>query len=202
MDHTREDSINFFMKYMKEAEGDTPPDVAAASTGDDNAPPDMPEDPGDAGPPDIEDDIGGDVGMDDGAPPELDDGFGDDEGFGGDDMGDEGQEENPDLGLDEKVSAIMNQQLYQRYLNLLSSISNQLTMMKNNNDILYTLSNKSVETESDIKKLDENIRLYLKYNFSNENYSKNLLFFNKCLNLFKLLNDSFDQSIRKGIKEL
>ena len=40
-----------------------------------------------------------------------------------------------------------------------------------------------------VKRLDENIRLYLKNSFINENYSKNLLFFNKCLNLLKLLND-------------
>lgn len=200
-------SISFFTKYLTEAPDDTPPDVAAAAQ-EDSGTPDVPTDGEntDAGPPDIPDDVGEEP-VDDG-PPDLNDDFGSEDGFGGDEEGTEDQDgdssesNDPTLGLDDKVSAIMNQQLYQRFLNLIGAIANQLTMIKNNNDILYTLSEDSLDTETSLKKLDENIRLYLKYNFLNENYSKNLLFFNKCLNLLKLLNDSFDASIRKGIKEL
>lgn len=201
-------SIDYFSKYLTEAPDETPPDVAAAAQ-EDSGTPDVPDNGAevDAGPPDISDDIGSEETTDDG-PPDLNDDFGG-EDFGGDEgtETEEGSEDGSDdsktnLGLDDKVSAIMNQQLYQRFLNLIGTIANQLTMMKNNNDILYTLSEDSLETESSLKKLDENIRLYLKYTFVNENYSKNLLFFNKCLNLLKLLNDSFDDSIRKGIKEL
>jgi len=122
-------------------------------------------------------------------------------------MPEEGAEENPDdklknLGLDEKISAIMNMNLYQRYLSLLNTIGGQLTMIKNNSDILHTLSADSLDIVESLKKLDENIRLYLKNSFLNENYSKNLLFFNKCLNLLKLLNDVFDSNVKKGIKTI
>ena len=90
--------------------------------------------------------------------------------------------------------------LYQRYLTLLNTNGSQLTMIKNNSDILFTLSKDSLSIVEKLKKLDENIRLYLKNSFLHENYSKNLLFFNKCLNLLKILNDIFDKEVRKGIK--
>ena len=121
------------------------------------------------------------------------------------DDGIEGEDSSPNnqnLGIDDKVSAIMNMNLYQRYLSLLNNIGNQLTMIKHNNDILYTLTDTIVDTTIALKKLDENIRLYLKNYFINENYSKNLLYFNKCLNLLKLLNDSFDANIKKSIKSI
>lgn len=107
-----------------------------------------------------------------------------------------------DLGIDDKVSAIMNMNLYQRFISLLTSIGSQITSIKNNSDVLYTLSEDSVDIVDSLKKLDENIRLYLKNTFINENYSKNLLFFNKCLNLLKLLNDVFDEKVRKGINAM
>ena len=46
--------------------------------------------------------------------------------------------------------------------------------------------------------LEENIRLYLKNYFIHEDYGKNRLFFNKCLNLVSLLNMIFDDAIKKS----
>lgn len=127
--------------------------------------------------------------------------FPEDESF--DDGGvDEQNDGNMDLGIDDKVSAIMNMNLYQRFISLLTSIGTQITSIKNNSDVLYTLSKDSVDIVQSLKNLDENIRLYLKNTFINENYSKNLLFFNKCLNLLKLLNDIFDKNVRKGINSM
>ena len=203
---------SIFEQFLYEAPGDDPPDVAAAdnnSGGDTttDSPPDMPEEapPEDNGPPDMEDDFSGDNFGDD-SPPEMggDEGLGDDMGFDdeGSDEGDESEnsENNNNLELDEKISSILNMNLYQRFLTLLNTIGSQLTMIKNNSDILFTLSKDSLSIIEKLKKLDENIRLYLKNSFLHENYSKNLLFFNKCLNLLKLLNDIFDKEVRKGIK--
>lgn len=186
---------SLFERFLFEAPGDDPPDVpddAATQEG----PPDM-------GLPD-DSSMGGDMpdmgGMDSMG---SDDSGGDDMGGFMDDQqddsgeGDNGQE---DLQLSDKVNAIMNQQLYQRFLALLNTIGSQLTMMKNNSDMLYTLSPESLDNIESLKKLDENVRLYLKNSFLQENYSKNLLFFNKCLNLLKLLNSIFDGNVRKGIK--
>ena len=198
--------LNIFERFLFEApEDDVPPDMV-------DVPPDIPEGAENDAPPDLAepdmstDDTGGpDEGSMDDSPPDMPDEFGEDEFT--DDTGTEGEIENPDdklknLGLDEKISAIMNQNLYQRYLALLNNINGQLTMIKNNSDILYTLSSDSLSIIDSLKKLDENIRLYLKNSFINENYSKNLLFFNKCLNLLKLLNDVFDSDIKKGIRAI
>ena len=68
--------------------------------------------------------------------------------------------------------------------------------------MIYALSPEAPDIIGSLKKLDENIRLYLDNIFVNENYSRNLLFFDKCLNLLKLLNDAFDGSIQKGIKAM
>lgn len=198
---------NIFERFLFEAPGDDPPpDDTSAAPDVDSSPSDIPAD--DDAPPDIggDDDLGSDdVGGDDEAPPDLggedDAGFGEDDSGYGDKVGGEEDQNNPqNLELDEKISAIMNMNLYQRYLALLNNISNQIVMIKDNNDILYILSADSLDIESSLKKLDENIHLYLKNNFMNENYSKNLLFFNKCLNLLKLLNDTFNSKIQKGIK--
>lgn len=186
--------LDFFEHFLFEAPGDDP------DTGSDDGPPDVPDNAGDApGPPDIPD-IGGDDSGDD-SPPDLGDGgFGDDTELG-DDSG-EGDNPNKDLGLDEKISATLNRDLYQRFLSLLNKITGQLSMLKSNGDVLFTLSPESLDIVGSLKRLDENIRLYLKNTFLNENYSGNLLFFNKCLNLLKLLNDVFDSNIRKGIKDM
>lgn len=202
--------LSLFEQFLYEAPGDDPsPDSAPDTTPAEDtggAPPDMPDEAPaeDDSPPDMGDDFGGDDMND--APPEMggedDGGFEDDMGFGDDTDSNESQEDNNEnnLELDEKISSILNMNLYQRYLTLLNTIGSQLTMIKNNSDILFTLSKDSLSIVEKLKKLDENIRLYLKNSFLHENYSKNLLFFNKCLNLLKLLNDIFDKDIRKGIK--
>jgi len=191
-----ERELSLFERVIYEAPGDPPPDIPAEEPTSD-APPDT----GGGDPPDLPAASGGDPGgdMSGSDPPELGEDFGDEEGFG--DIGSE-EEVPEDLGLDEKISAIMNQNLYQRFLSLLNSVGNQLSMIKNNNDVLFTISNDSLDIVSSLKKLDENIRAYLANYFLNENYSKNLLFFNKCLNLLKLLNDIFGKNIQKGMKAM
>lgn len=193
---------SLFERFLFEAPGDeTPPDVAAAQ----GNPPDMPDDNAPTEDMTEPPDMGGDDASADDGPPDM----GDDQdmGFGDEDQaeddgtleGDIDQDQN--LGLDDKVSAIMNAGLYQRYLTLISNIASQQQMIKNNMDIIYSVSPDSLDIVKSLNTLDENIRLYLKNYFQTENYSKNLLFFNKCLNLLKLLNDSFDKAIRKGIKQ-
>lgn len=194
---------NIFTQFLFEApEDEVPPDMV------DSTPPDMPEGAADEPPPDMSDDI---PDMGDGSdnmsagdePPDMPEDMADE--FS-DDFSEEPTENDENtlsnIGLDDKVSAIMNMNLYQRYLALLNTIGGQLTMIKNNSDMLYTLSSDSLSILDSLKKLDENIRLYLKNSFLNENYSKNLLFFNKCLNLLKLLNDVFDSDIKKGLKSI
>lgn len=159
--------------------------------------------PADDAPPDIPDDVG--TESDNDAPPDMPDEDPSDDGLGdtGFDDGQQQEEEDPNktMKLDAKVSTVMNVNLYQRYLTLLNTINTQLSMIKNNGDMIYTLSDQTSSIIASLKKLDENIRLYMSNIFLEENYSRNLLFFNKCLNLLKLLNDSFDASIQKGIKD-
>lgn len=159
--------------------------------------------PADDAPPDIPDDVG--TESDNDAPPDMTDEDPSDNGLGdtGFDDGQQQEEEDPNktMKLDAKVSTVMNVNLYQRYLTLLNTINTQLSMIKNNGDMIYTLSDQTSSIIASLKKLDENVRLYMSNIFLEENYSRNLLFFNKCLNLLKLLNDSFDASIQKGIKD-
>jgi hypothetical protein len=191
------ENLDFFKKIIYEAPDDppdAPPDEAPP------APEPPPEDPPDISDP-VEDTGGGEAG---GPPPDMPDMGGGDEpppDMGGEEGGEQ-QEENPEenLELDEKISAIMNMNLYQRFLGLLDKIGNQLSSIKNNNDILFILSKDSIDIVTSLKKLEENLRLYLANYFQQSNYSKNLLFFNKCLNLLKLLNDSFEKNIKKGLK--
>jgi hypothetical protein len=165
------------------------PDTEAPDVGGGDAPAD---DPGDEAPDDQE------------GAPDMD--VQEDDYFGGDDGSTDNSEADDstpvNLGLDDKVSQIMNMNLYQRFLTLLRQVSDQLNMIRSNADVMYSLSSDVDTTLSMLNKLDENVRLYLNNYFMNENYSKNLLFFNKCLNLLKLLNDQFDAKISKGIKEL
>lgn len=197
-----------FSRWMFEAD-DAPPDINLGSDqGDDSPPPDIGDDlsneqGSDDMPPDLNmDDTGGDFddtsfgdeGMDDA-------GFGEDESGEGDDSNN--QEDNPDnMNLPEKVSAIMNNQLYQRYLSMLNSVGTQISQMTDNGDVLFSLMKDGYsELLNKFKKLDENIKLWMKNNFINSDYSKNLLFFNMCLNLQSLLNESFNKKIKKGVKE-
>lgn len=193
---------DLFGKYLFEAPDDQPPDVAL----DDSNPPDIPDEPPvDDGPPDISDTTGDNIDTTDDGPPDISDGI--DGDFDNQDSEEEiGNDVNSsienNLDLDEKISAIMNMNLYQRYLALLNQIAAQLAMMKDSTDILHSVSPESVNIIDSLKKLDENIRLYIKNTFLNENYSKNLLFFNKCLNLLKLLNDIFDKNVKKGLNSM
>ena len=190
---------SLFESFLFEAEGD-PPDLPA----DDNGPPEMPpDDPPDMGGDDAPTDAPADITDD---PPEM---GGDDttDDFGEDEATDDAQDDAPakkneNMALDDKVSAIMNANLYQRFLGLLTQITDQISSIKNNMDILHSVAPSSTETFSALTRLAENIRLYLTGSFEHENYSKNLLFFNKCLNLLKLLNDGFNKDIKKGIKEI
>lgn len=192
-----------FELYLTEAPGDDdPPDISG--------PPDMPDETANDAPPDMADetgDSGEDVGnvTDDGPPPDMDDTPDDSMGdFGADENGEDSdadKDTNKNLDLDEKVSAILNMNLYQRFESMLTKITGQIGSMKSNLDILHAISSDVPEIIDALSKLSENIRLYMKNSFMSENYSKNLLFFNKCLNLMKLLNDSFDKAVRKGIKD-
>ena len=100
------------------------------------------------------------------------------------------------------ISAIMNNKLYQRFINLLGSTKSKISEIKDNSDVLYTIAPECTEVIKTLQSLEENIRLYLKNKFVNEDYGKNLLFFNECLNLRALLSDIFDDIIKKGIKHV
>jgi hypothetical protein len=193
---------SMFDRIFLEAPGDPPPDMPADATPTDtggDAPPEMDmggDDPDISDPPDMGDDnMSGD-------PPDL----GEEGDFGGEDQGmeDQPEEEDPNANLefDEKISRIMNMNLYQRYLALLNNIGGQLTMLKDNSDTLYAVSEDSIDIIAALKKLDENVRLYLKNYFIQENFSKNRLFFDKCLNLLNLLNEIFQKKIEKGLKHV
>lgn len=197
-----EQETSMFDRIFLEAPGDPPPDMPTDATHTDtggDAPPEMDmsgDEPDMGDPPDMGgDDISGD-------PPDL----GEEGDFGGEDQGmeDPPEEEDPNANLefDEKISRIMNMNLYQRYLALLNNISGQLTMLKDNSDTLYAVSEDSIDIIAALKKLDENVRLYLKNYFIQENFSKNRLFFDKCLNLLNLLNEIFQKKIEKGLKHV
>jgi hypothetical protein len=148
--------------------------------------------PADDAPPDT----GGGAGGDLDAPPDIDDaGFGDD---AGDELGGDSEGEEEEVEISEKISLVMNANLYQRFLTLLNTVTNQLASLKGGNDIIYAFSPKALETIEPLGKLGDNIRLYLSHNFLDSNYSKNLLFYNKCLNLLKLLNETFSSELKKG----
>lgn len=158
------------------------------------APEDEPEAPG-PGPPDIPDmEAPVDADGDDLPPdlPEMD--FDENEASGAED---EGGDEAP-LEISDKISVVMNYRLYQRFLTLANTVANQISTIKGNSDVIHSVSPGSLGIIEPLGKLGENIRLYLTNNFLTNNYSRNLLFYNKCLNLLKMLDDIFSKEIRKG----
>ncbi len=199
--------IDFFKQFLYEAPGDDPPpDMIQQDNGGSSPPPDIPEDNSqefnmnDSDPPDLPEQSNNtdDMYQD---PPDMDDSdFNNDEFMDMDD--DNGSNKTEDLGLDKKISAVMNQELYQRYLSLLGNVTSQISQMKDNSDILYSITTECTNIIDRLSNLESSIKLYLKNNFINENYSKNLLFFNKCLNLLNLINEIFDNETKKGIKDV
>lgn len=178
-------SLLFFEQVLlEEGEEDAPADDVAAEGSD---PPDMGED--------VESDFGGDSG-DFGGGDDFGSDFGDDSG--GDSSGEEGDDKEPSFG--EKISNVLNSKLYQRYLSLLNRVENEILSIKNNLDVFNIICQKSAESVEVLKKLSENIRIYLNEFFLKENYSKNLLFFNKCINLYKLTNDRIVK-LMKNVKD-
>lgn len=109
------------------------------------------------------------------------------------------QQSQEDITFGEKISNILNKKLYQRYLTLLNRIENQLLTIKNNLDIFTLLISDNDSNVNVLKKLNENIRTYINEYFANEDYSKNQLFFDKCINLYKLTNEELTKVMRKNI---
>ena len=152
--------------------------------------------------------MGGDPGM----PPDMDmggmdmsmgDGGGDDMGFGDDQQQQQnGDLPNENLAINDKVSLLMNVNLYNHYLSLRDKLKGELSSINNNKDILYSISKDIPGIVSDLNKLENNVSTYMRNLFSNESYSKNLLFFNKCVNLYKLIIDEFNDLTKKGIKDV
>lgn len=188
-----EKTLSFFEQVLLEAPGDeTPPeDASPEPTPDEGSPPDMPDigggdnPDGEESPPDMQDDT------------QPDDDFGSD--FGSDDNDQQNDQDQNNLGIDEKISNILNKLLYDKFLTLLNQIGSQISNIKNNNEILHSLIPNLGEISEEFKRLDESIRLYINDSFIYENSSKNLLFFNQCLNALKLLNEKFSHEINKGI---
>lgn len=184
-----------FWKLFTEAEGD---DDAA------DDPPDMAEDdaPADDSPPDMDD--GGD--MDDEDPPDIGgggDGYDADDGFGDSAAGDDnGNKKEEITGLSNKVSAVLNERLYKQVLALLSQITVKKEMVRDNIDMIRTIDPDATGITEDLTRLEENIRDYSDHTFLNENYSSNMLFYTKCLNLFNLLCARFSERLSKGIKKV
>lgn len=193
--------MNLFEKYLVEAPGDeNTPDT-------DTGPPDLPDEPNnsedmDNNPPDLGDEGQEDISNDfNDEPPDLggDDGT---EDFNDDSFGDEEvQDPNQNMQLDEKIRAIMNENLYSSYLKLLNEISGQLANIRANNDIFRTLYDDSDDIVGELSRLEENMRVYINKKYINQDFGANRLFYDKCLNLLKILNTIFDKKIRKGIKE-
>lgn len=189
--------LDYFKRLLYEAsEDDPPPDV------DDSSPPDLPEEDNSISmddPPDIGgDDFGGDAPP----PPDMDGGGSDFDDGGTDAFDDAPDDENQgqDMQLGQKVSAILNQSLYQQFLKLLDETSSKTTQMKDNTDVLYAITPECTDIVDSLTELKTNLQLYLKHHFVNRDYSQNLQFFNMCLNLLALLDKSFDMAIKKGIK--
>lgn len=110
-----------------------------------------------------------------------------------------GEGEKKELSVGEKISNVLNGKLYQRYLALLNRIENQILTIKNNLDIFNILFENDNSIINILKKLSENIRIYINEKFIKENYSNNKLFFNKCINLYKMTNDELVKLMKRNI---
>lgn len=197
------DLLFFEKMLLEDGEGNNqnssqpPTEQQAPQPPPDNTPPpdipDVPEPP----PPPQEYDQQGDNGQEEDYSDYADNDQGGDQQNNG-----EGGDKKGEPEFSEKISNILNVKLYQRYIQLLSKIENQLITIKNNTDIFTILFKSSGDSIDILKKLDENIRLYIKYYFVKENYSKNLLFFNKCINLFKINNDLLNKSMKHNSSDL
>lgn len=187
------DNPSLFNRLFTEAPDDPPDITSSEDTPAEDAPAE--EAPPDTDAPDTNPEETGDE-----PPPDIDS---EDNPFGTDDMGatndipnEEGTADAPNVS--EKISIIMNRGLFQKFLTLLNTIGLQISSIKSNSDILFSLSEGVIEILKALEKLDENIRLYLSNIFEDENYSNNLLFFNKCVNLLTLLNEDLDKNVSKG----
>lgn len=193
---------SFFEKVFFEAD-DAPPDMAGATAPADGTADPPPSPGGDAAP-----DMGGtdEFGMGDpngGGPPDIEEPGEDFGGEGGGENSEEDSEDDPaNMKFDDKISNVMNMNLYQRFLNMLNSITSQVNTIKDNADIINALTKDASDLVPSLQKLDENIRLYLSNFFLNENYSKNLLFFNKCLNEYNLHREFFTKEIKKATRNV
>lgn len=99
--------------------------------------------------------------------------------------------------FDKKVSDILNRELYQHYMSLKKTINQELTMLENNIDYINSEVMKETDIVEILKKLEENMDLYLANYFVNSNYSKNVFFYNKCLNMVNLVNLEFKRVLEK-----
>lgn len=160
----------------------------------------------DTPPPDIED--SGNIEQDNN-PPDIDnqqdqpnemfsDNMGDqDMEFDQDNQGDQ-QNQPENIPLDKKISTILNESLYRRFLILKDKVTNHLSMITNNADTIQSLVPTALDILTSLKKLQENIELYLTRQFTAEDYSVNLLFYNKCINYISLLDDNFATELKKA----
>ena len=172
-----------------------------------------PEDEGpplDDSPPDLDMDVSDDFAVDSAAgPPDLDMGPGESIG-GGDDSGDsagfddggvDNEESDEPKGLSDKVSTILNQKLHRKMSALLNDIGSQLSSIKDNSDMLLSISIGSQSMIDELSLLEENIRLYMTNIFLQRSYEINMEFYNKSVNMLKLLNDKFNMDIDNGIRD-
>lgn len=175
----------FGQLFLEAPEDDIPPDIEApadAPATEEAAPDDTPPEEG--------------IPTDD-APPDIDAEATEDM-FGSDDTATEEQPKE-DITVSEKISNIMNRGLFQKFISLLNTIELQISTIKSNSDVLFSLSEKCIQVMKGLEKLNDNIRLYLSNQFEDTNYSENLFFYHKCSNLLSLLNDDLDKAVSGSV---
>ena len=181
---------NDIYKYLFEAPGDeeeqTTEEPAEDTAGD---PPAIEDENPAATPTDT------DEGIDISDPPDLTE----DDMPGDDSFTDVDTPDLNNLSIDEKISSILNVNLYKNYMQLLSDIGTQLNTIKNNIDIFQALNKDTNNTVKAIRDLDSNLRDYMVNTFKDERYENNLLFYNKCKALYQMLNEKFEKDIHKAV---